>query len=244
MSAANPQQPNQQQQMPQSQGGKPTIFPLFLSSPDSGSFLTSTFNVLSFYAPIIVIIGVFILSVFSASVGKSFVYIFWFFVATGIRSLIKKFTGDGSGSIKGDPICGVGVFEPFLTNTNLSYSTFSLAFTMFYFIFPMILVNIDNKSNMFNYRIVLFFSFYIVFDLFIKRARRCMENVSITALLGDLVGGVALGIGSSATMYYTKRSYLFINEASSTAEMCSMPSKQKFKCSVTKNGELVSTTIV
>jgi hypothetical protein len=62
--------------MPQSQGGKPTIFPLFLSSPDSGSFLTSTFNVLSFYAPIIVIIGVFILSVFSASVGKTFVYVF------------------------------------------------------------------------------------------------------------------------------------------------------------------------
>ena len=29
----------QQQQMPQSQGGKPTIFPLFLSSPESGSFL-------------------------------------------------------------------------------------------------------------------------------------------------------------------------------------------------------------
>ena len=48
--SANPQQ----EQMPQSQGGKPTIFPLFLSSPDSGSFLTSTFNVLSFYAPIIV----------------------------------------------------------------------------------------------------------------------------------------------------------------------------------------------
>ena len=59
MSAANPQQQPQQPQ--QSQGGKPTIFPLFLSSPDSGSFLTSTFNVLSFYAPIIVIIGVFIL---------------------------------------------------------------------------------------------------------------------------------------------------------------------------------------
>lgn len=229
-----------------SNGGNPTptIFPLFLSAPDSGSFLTSTFNVLSFYAPIIVIVGVFILSVFSASVGKSFVYIFWFFVATGIRSFIKKFIGDSNVTIKGDPICGVGVFSPFMPNTNLSYSTFALAFTMFYFIFPMILVNLDNKSNMFNYRIVIFFSAYILLDLFIKRSRGCMYNIPGTTLFGDLIGGTALGVGTSTAMYYANRSYLFINEASSNAEVCSMPSKQKFKCSVTKNGELVSTTIV
>ena len=60
---------------------QPTIFPMFLSTPGQGSFLTSTFNVLSFYAPIIIIAGVFILSVFSASVGKTFVFMFWFFVA-------------------------------------------------------------------------------------------------------------------------------------------------------------------
>ena len=224
----------------------PTIspFPIFLSAPDGGSFLTSTFNVMSFYAPIVIIIGVFILSVFSASIGKSFVYLFWFFVATGIRSMIKNSAGSGSSPISGDQVCGTEVFTPFLSNTNLSYSTFALAFTMFYFVFPMIMVNIENKSNMFNYRIVVFFSFYLIFDLFIKRARKCMGNISPTALLGDLVGGTALGIGTSTAMYYIKRSYLFINEASSTAEVCSMPSSQKFKCSVTKNGELVSTTIV
>lgn len=233
-----------QPQQPIGSGGSPTIFPLFLSTPNAGSFLTSTFNVLSFYAPIIVIVGVFILSIFSASVGKSFVFMFWFFVATGIRSLIKKFTGGSAGNITGDPICSIGVFEPFLSNTNLSYSTFSLAFAMFYFIFPMILVNIDNNSNMFNYRIVLFFSFYIIFDLFIKRARRCTNNMTTTSIFGDLIGGVSLGVGASTAMYYVKSNLLFINEASSTAEMCSMPSKQKFKCSVTQNGELVSTTII
>ena len=42
-------------------GGAPkqSIFPIFLSAPGQGSFLTSTFNVLSFYAPIIIIVGVF-----------------------------------------------------------------------------------------------------------------------------------------------------------------------------------------
>jgi len=227
-------------------GGKsnPTIFPLFLSSPDGGSFLTSTFNVLSFYCPIILIIGVFILSVFSATVGKTFVFMFWFFISTGIRSIVKKYTGGNGSNIGGDPICSVGVFEPFLSNTNLTYSSFSIMFTMFYFLFPMILINLDNNSNMFNYRIVTFFSFYLIFDFFIKRARNCMTNISLTTLFGDVIGGVALGIGSSAAMYYTQRNMLFINEAASNAEVCTMSSKQKFKCTVTQNGEIVSTTVV
>ena len=223
----------------------PTIFPMFLSAPGQGSFLTSTFNVLSFYAPIIIIVGVFILSVFSASVGKTFVFMFWFFVATGVRSLIKKYSSGGAPTdIKGDPVCSIGVFEPFITNTNLTYSTFSLAFAMFYFIFPMILVNLDNKSNLFNYRVILFFSFYLVFDLLIKRARKCTMNMSSATIFGDLIGGISLGIGTSSAMYYIKRSLLFINETSSTAEVCTMPSKQKFKCTVTQNGELVSSTTV
>jgi hypothetical protein len=219
-------------------------FPLFLSTPDSGSFLTSTANVMSFYAPIIVIVGVFILSVFSASIGKSFVFLFWFFISTGLRSIIKANIGNDSDSIKGDAVCSVSVFTPFLKNTNLSYSTFALAFTMFYFIFPMIMVGLENKSNVFNYRIIIFFSFYIIFDMFIKRARNCMSNIPNTVLFGDFAGGIALGIITTTIMYYANRSYLFINEASSTAEVCSMPSSQKFKCSVTKNGELIGTTIV
>ena len=71
-------------------GNNASIFPFFISNPDPGSFLTSTFNIMSFYAPIIIIFGVFILSVFSASVSKAFVFIFWFFVVTGIRNIITK----------------------------------------------------------------------------------------------------------------------------------------------------------
>jgi hypothetical protein len=144
--------------------------------------------------------------------------------------------GTDSVNIKGEPVCSVSVFEPLISNTNLTYSTFALAFAMFYFIFPMILVNIDNKSSMFNYRVLFFFSFYIAFDLFIKRARRCTDNMTTTSIFGDLIGGTTLGIGAASAMYYMRRSLLFINETASNAEMCSMPSKQKFKCTVTQNG--------
>ena len=42
------------------------------------------------------------------------------------------------------------------------------------------------------------------------------------------------------TYEYLSR-YLFFNEMSSTSEVCSMPKKQTFKCSVYKNGQLLST---
>ena len=71
-----------------------------------------------------------------------------------------------------------------------------------------------------------------------------MSNISRIDLFGDFIGGTALGIVATSIMYYTNRAYLFINEASSSAEVCAMPSSQKFKCSVTKNGEIISTTII
>jgi hypothetical protein len=36
--------------------------------------------------------------------------------------------------------------------------------------------------------------------------------------------------------------YLIFNEVSSTKEVCTVPKKQTFKCSVYKNGELVGST--
>ena len=41
---------------------------------------------------------------------------------------------------------------------------------------------------------------------------------------------------------YGASKYLFFNEVSSDKEMCSMPTKQKFKCAVYKNGELIGNT--
>jgi len=86
---------------PISSGGvKSTIFPFIISNPDPGAFLKSTFDIMSFYSPIIIIFGVFILSVFSASVSKAFVFLFWFFVVTGVRALISKISGGSCGSTK------------------------------------------------------------------------------------------------------------------------------------------------
>jgi hypothetical protein len=37
----------------------------------------------------------------------------------------------------------------------------------------------------------------------------------------------------------TLKDYLYINEANTNKEVCSMPSKQQFKCKVYKDGTLI-----
>ena len=122
-----------------------TVFPIFLSQPGQDSAFSSISIILSFYAPIIVIFGVFILSVFSATVSKAFIFVFWLFVATGLRQLLNKITGSADKTISGDNICKTAAFGSLMPNTNLTYSTYILTFTLFYFVFPMILVNNDNN---------------------------------------------------------------------------------------------------
>jgi hypothetical protein len=220
-----------------------TVFPIFLSQPGQDSAFSSISIILSFYAPIIVIFGVFILSVFSATVSKAFIFVFWLFVATGLRQLLSKITGSADKTISGDNICKTAAFGSLMPNTNLTYSTYILTFTLFYFVFPMILVNNDNNSDMFNYRILLFFLAYIIADLLIKKSKGCLGIIGGVTILSDFVGGSAVGIMIASIMYYIGREYLFINETSSNATVCSMPSKQQFKCSVYKNGELISSSV-
>lgn len=60
--------------------------------------------------------------------------------------------------------------------------------------------------------------------------------------VSDVVGGVVLGVLISGLMYNSPmRKYLFVDD-NVDGEVCSQPSKQKFKCNVYKNGELLSST--
>jgi len=220
-----------------------TVMPLFLGKFGQDSVFSSLNVILSFYAPIIVIFGVFILSVFSATVTKAFIFVFWLFVVTGIRQMIGKISGTVTPRMSGDNVCNTTVFGSLIPSTNLTYSTYILAFTMFYFVFPMVLVNNDNNTDIFNYRILLFFIAYIIFDLLVKKTKGCLGIISGVTVLSDFVGGITAGIATSGIMYYVGRKFLFINETSSNAQVCSMPSKQQFKCSVYKNGELISSSL-
>lgn len=202
----------------------------------------TTIYSLSFYSPIIVTIGVFMFAIFSGRIGNGLFYIFCLFIVTALRSLILFIYGNSPISTQDIPnICNTGSFLPY---TNLTYSTFILAFSLFYFLTPMIIVSSKNKIDVINYSLLMFFFVYIFFDIFVKKTLNCIYSFFSMNLFSDLLGGVALGILISGGIFMTSlKKNLFINELTNDNEVCSMPSKQKFKCSVYKNGELISSSI-
>ena len=207
---------------------------------------------ISFYSPIIILISIYVFSIFSSEIKKGTFFIFWFVVATAIRMGIvyssELYSKKNSNTIPNakpkeyNIICNTGMILPY---TNLTYSTYILCFTLFYFLMPMILIN---NSNSINYSLILFFVAYIIFDLFIKIKNKCISltstnDISWTAIFTDIVGGIAIGGGISGLIYSSPiKDNLFINEVNSNNEICSTPSKQQFKCSVYKNGEIVGSS--
>lgn len=124
----------------------------------------------------------------------------------------------------------------FLPGSNSTYSLFVLTFTFVYFTGPMI---IYNNTNIY---VIIFFLIYIIFDILIKVYYNCINTANPMGAIGDLCGGIVLGIASVSTMFATNKNFLFINEIPSNKEICSMPSEQTFKCSVYKNGQLISSS--
>jgi hypothetical protein len=91
-----------------------------------------------------------------------------------------------------------------------------------------------------NYGVLAFFICYIALDLFIKNSYSCIQFFS-RRVIGDILSGLFLGTLVAGIIMYglNLKSYLFINEINSNKEICSMPSKQQFKCNVYKDGTLV-----
>jgi hypothetical protein len=183
--------------------------------------------------------GVFVFSILSGTIMKGLVYIYTlvFFSLLRIGIIYLKRSKEGRGltmPVPGDT-CNIGNFLPFENNT---YSIFVLCFTFMYFVFPMIV------TNNINFQIIIFFMIYIIFDICTKFLNSCISLSNINGLIGDFVGGLLIGGGFTCLLFYFSKNLLFMNEVPSNKQVCSMPSKQTFKCSVYKNGELISSSNV
>jgi MFS family permease len=212
---------------------------------------------ISFLSPIIVTFGVLFFSLLAGVVGKGCWYIMWLIVATVTRMIlifIKKYyqitnakKGDSTENgvnmpglstlfnVDTEDICNKGNFLP---GSNSTYSLFVLCFTFIYFMYPMIVYN-----NI-NFSVIIFFLVYIVFDILIKLYYKCIKMNNPMGAIGDLCGGFILGLVSVSIMFSTNKNVLFINELPSNKEICSMPAKQTFKCSVYKNGQVIGSSSI
>jgi hypothetical protein len=163
------------------------------------------------------------------------------FIITFIRIIVFKGLSSGKEPVTEIPnICLTGLSELFIPK-DVTYSTYILTFTMMYFITPMMMVSKQNNINAINYGVLAFFVAYIALDLFIKNTLSCIPGFFSTLVIGDVVSGMFLGgVIAGLIMYGSNlKSYLYINEVNTNKEVCTMPSKQQFKCRVFKDGTLI-----
>lgn len=116
-----------------------------------------------------------------------------------------------------------------------SISSVFIAFTTAYLVLPM------NYNEQMNYPVLACLLFLLGMDGYNKVRLSCTPTSGV--IFGSLFGFL---LGSIWYLIFHKGGYdslLYFDELKSNKVMCSKPSKQTFKCSVYKNGQLVSSNI-
>jgi hypothetical protein len=183
---------------------------------------------LTFFSPVILATGVTSMS-FVYQNFKGLIYLGFLIGCCVVRSYVYMMSG-ANPIVNDRTICTSIQYSKY---GNPTFSAFVFAFTIMYLSLPMF----SNSSV--NFWVFTSLIVYFFLDIFIKLYKRCVIQ------MGDLFLNVLLGAASAAlivTLMYTGGSgkYLFFNEISSDKEMCYQPSTQTFKCSVYKDGTLVS----
>jgi len=183
---------------------------------------------LSFFSPIILATSITSLS-FIFQNFKGLIYLGFLIGACVVRNYVYMMSGS-------KPILNDGTICTSIQYSkygNPTFSAFVFAFTIMYLSLPMF----SNGAP--NFWIFLSLLSYFFIDMFVKLYKNCIVQT------GDLFLNVLLGLASSAliiSLMYSGGSgkYLFFNEVSSNKEICYKPKEQTFKCSMYKNGQLIS----
>lgn len=204
-----------------------------INNVDSPLLMYQPFNLivlLVFYSPIIVALGVFSMS-FIFQNFKGFIYLGFLLGISVLREFLLMLFG-AKQSLSANRVCNMAQYSKY---GNSGFSAFVLSFTVLYICLPMFL-----NSDV-NYWIFGGLLTYLLVDIFIRYAKQCITTY--TDVLLNVATGAFAGAAIPAMLYAGGSSkYLFFNEMSTNKEICSMPKKQQFKCSIYKNGELIKTT--
>lgn len=190
-------------------------------------------NLVSALSPLLVSFLLVMISLFNQNM-KGVIYL----AGVLFTSIINLKIGSTLGKIK-DPnasiMCDfIGI--PYLTNFNVpSSSTMFHAFTIAYLIFPMY----DTKQA--NVLLITVLSIFLILDTLSKIKNRCTNRTGVS--LGLALGGLMGYVWYMLFKVNGHESLLYYNEVNSNNVQCSRPSKQTFKCTVYKNGEVISQSI-
>ncbi len=187
-------------------------------------------NIIEFFSmmsPYLVVFFILFNSIVNSNI-KGLIYMTGLVILFMITFFFQKLSNSGSNP---DPICN-------MFNVNIGLSTtpsFSIAlvtYTLLYIIIPMI------SNNVINYPFIIVLSFILILNIFFRINKKC------TNFLGALTGGFLGFIWGSIYYAIIKSSdpkLTYYDDFISNKVACSRPSKQQFKCSVYKNGQLLQT---
>ncbi len=183
---------------------------------------------LTFFSPIILATSITSLS-FIFQNFKGLIYLGFLIGCCVVRSFVYAMSG-AAPIINDKTICTSIQYSKY---GNPTFSAFVFAFTIMYLSYPMF------SNGSINFWVFISLITYFFLDMFIKIYKNCVVK------MGDLFLNVLLGSASAAlivTLMYVGGSgkYLFFNEMSSDKEMCYQPSKQTFRCSMYKDGQLIT----
>ena len=192
--------------------------------------LPNILDLSSALSPILVTFLLVMISLFNQNV-KGLIYLSGVLV-TSIVNLIAGFTLGKAKDPNASVMCDfIGI--PYLTNFNVPSSSIMFhAFTIAYLVSPMY----DTKSP--NILLIAVLSMFLVLDAISKLKNKCTNNMGVT--IGALLGGLMGYLWYAIFKYSGNEKLLYYNEIQSNNVQCSRPSKQTFKCTVYKNGEIIS----
>ena len=197
------------------------------SSTHVKSYHSPNFQFLSLIGPYVLIGFFFLLSFFNTNL-KGIVYLIGVIVLLFFSGLVDGMIPE---SKEAKAMCNL--FGMPTLGKNLPFGLLVYGFTFAYLFFPMI------QNSMMNYPLIVGLLLITGVDITIQLYSKCstMNGVMISLALSLVFGFIWY-----LTIQSLSPSLLYHVDYLSDKQVCSMPSQQKFKCSVYKNGELISTT--
>jgi hypothetical protein len=186
-----------------------------------------------FISPTLLVFFLFLSSLFNENL-KGLIYLAGILIASIINVFLMNLIGTETPI---DAAFSCNLFEiPFVgTFNNPAPSSVMIAFTIAYLVLPM------KYNNELNYAVIMVLFCMLGLDFVTKTQNKCTSYAG--SILGCLVGFL-LGATWYTLFHLTGYdSLLYFNELQSNNVVCSRPSKQTFKCSVYKNGELISSNV-
>lgn len=196
--------------------------------------MTTIFGFISLVGPFFIMFMMFTLSIFNSNF-KGFVYLIGVSIMYAFITILNRTTTPDPIEQLNEyhfPFCQLFGNEQYYSIPSFNSSLY--IFTLFYLLLPMM------KHNMFNLPLVIFFVLLFVLDVVTRTIHiNCTNHKGVA--LGALIGFVwSIIYYNILSQNNTLKEFLYYNDQfDSNKVACMRPSKQKFKCAVYKNGELI-----